>query len=139
MTSMVRPTRSIVVTGIPISAARPEMQSAEKEISFSPFCGQFAVCILQGTVSVTNAWAIAKVAGGGRRLYENCRPLMRVSSATFGSAPSAPESGFFRRIFAVRLHDKVRAYDAGRCGRFAVIAAAPAAGEKRPQCGLLAR
>src|SRR3954468_10380958 len=116
---MVRPTRSLVVTGVPISAPHSEMQSAEKEISFSSFCRQRAVCILQGTTSMTNAWAIAKVAGGGCRLCENCRTLMRVSSATSGNTPSAPESGGFCGIFAVQLHEKVRVYDACRCGRFA--------------------
>jgi hypothetical protein len=136
---MVRPTRSIVVTGIPISAAHAQLQSAEKEISFSSFCGQRAVCILHGTTSMANAWAIAKVAGGGRRLCENCRTLMRVSSATSGNAPSAPESGVFRGIFAVQLHGKVRVYDARRCGRFANGGEALAAVENLPQCGLLAR
>jgi hypothetical protein len=41
---MVRPTRSDVVTGIPISASHSEMQSAEKEISFRPILEQTAVC-----------------------------------------------------------------------------------------------
>jgi hypothetical protein len=42
---MVRPTRSDVVTEIPISASHSEMQSAEKEISFRLFLEQTGVCI----------------------------------------------------------------------------------------------
>jgi hypothetical protein len=41
---MVRPTRSIVVTGIPISASLSGMQSAEKEISFRTIIEQSTVC-----------------------------------------------------------------------------------------------
>jgi hypothetical protein len=52
---MVRPTRSDVVTGIPISARRPEKQSDEKEISFRPILEQAAICTRQGTMSMTNA------------------------------------------------------------------------------------
>jgi len=62
------------------------MQSAEKEISFRPILGQSTVCTPQGTVSVTNAWAIPKVARQGRtalrklpdvdaRLIGNPRPV----------------------------------------------------------------
>ncbi|MCK1385182.1 hypothetical protein [Bradyrhizobium sp. 21] len=116
LTSMVRPTRSIVVTGIPISAAHHQMQSAEKEISCSPFSRQKAFCITQGTVAVTNVWAIPKVAGPDGQLCENCWALMRVSSATSGNGRRAPESGVFRGIFAVQLHAKVRRYDACRWG-----------------------
>src|SRR5947208_5507310 len=88
---------------------------------------------------MTNAWAIAKVAGGGRRLCKNCRTLMRVSSATSGNAPSASESSVFRGIFAVQLHGKVRVYDACRWGRFANGGQGLAAVENHPRCGLLAR
>jgi hypothetical protein len=59
---MVRPTRSLVVTGISISAVHHEMQSAEKQISFGLFCRQSLFCILKGSGRVSNAWAIAKVA-----------------------------------------------------------------------------
>lgn len=45
MASMVRPTRSIVVTGIPISASRSELESAEKEISVRSICRHSTVCI----------------------------------------------------------------------------------------------
>jgi hypothetical protein len=78
LASMVRPTRWLVVTGIPISAVHSEMQSAEKEISVGLFCRQAAFCFLQGSRPVANAWAIAKVAGDGHRLGEYCRTLMRV-------------------------------------------------------------
>ena len=64
---------------------------------------------------------------------------MRVSSATSGTAPSAPESGVFSGVFAVQLHDKVRFYDAGRWGRFADGQEALAAVDNLPCCGLLAR
>ncbi|MCK1475273.1 hypothetical protein IVB27_10790 [Bradyrhizobium sp. 197] len=136
---MVRPTRSIVVTGFPISAAHPQMQSAEKEISCSPFCRQEAFCIPQGTMAVTNALAIPKVAGRGQRLCENCWTLMRVSSATSGTRSPAPESGVFSGIFAVQLHAKVRRYDARRGGRSASSEGRPVAVENLPHCGLLAR
>jgi hypothetical protein len=46
LASMVRPTRWLVVTGIPISAVHSEMQSAEKEISLGLFCRQLAFCFL---------------------------------------------------------------------------------------------
>ena len=65
LASMVRPTRSDVVTGVHISAAHPGLESAEKEISCRLICRQAAVCIPQGTVFVTNAGAIPKVAGQG--------------------------------------------------------------------------
>jgi hypothetical protein len=39
------------------------MQSAEKHISDGLFYGQALFCFLQGSGRVTNAWAIAKVAG----------------------------------------------------------------------------
>jgi hypothetical protein len=65
--------------------------------------------------------------------------LMRVSSATSSMGPCAPESGVFSGIFAVQLHEKVRGYDARRCGRFAPSEGRPAAVENLPHCGLLAR
>jgi hypothetical protein len=40
LTSMVRPTRFLVVTGLSISAVHLEMQSAEKEIIVGLICGQ---------------------------------------------------------------------------------------------------
>ena len=64
---------------------------------------------------------------------------MRVSSATCGRDPRAPESGVFRGIFAVQLHVKVRVYDACRCGRFAADEPVPVTVENLPHCGLLAR
>jgi hypothetical protein len=39
------------------------MQSAEKHISDGLFSGQALFCFLQGSSRMTNAWAIAKVAG----------------------------------------------------------------------------
>jgi hypothetical protein len=136
---MVRPTRSIVVTGIPISAAHPGLESAEKEISSRLFCGQSTVCILQGTVLVTNTWAIPKVARQGQVFCESCRTLMRVSAATCGRGLPAPESGVFPGIFAVQLHVKVRGHDAHRCRRFSAGGPVPVAVENLPRCGLLAR
>ncbi|WP_431202911.1 hypothetical protein ACQ86E_29135 [Bradyrhizobium betae] len=139
MASMVRPTRSIVVTGIPISAAHPGLESAEKEISFSLFRRQFAFCIRQGSRSVTNAWAIPKVAEHGPRLRENCWTLMRDSSATSSTGPGAAESGVFLRVFAVQLHATVRGYDARQSGRIASSGDIPGAVENPARCGLLAR
>ncbi|MGY4375638.1 hypothetical protein ACVWZ3_003277 [Bradyrhizobium sp. i1.3.6] len=45
LASMVRPTRSIVVTGFSISAAHPELESAEKEISCCLICRHVTLCI----------------------------------------------------------------------------------------------
>ena len=111
---MVRPTRWLVVTGVPISASHSQMQSAEKEISAGLFCRQPPFCFLQGTSRVTNAWAIAKVASDGPQTW---RILLDVDARFIGNrgrAASAPESGVFRGIFAVQLHGKVRRYDARR-------------------------
>ncbi|MBH5396734.1 hypothetical protein HZZ13_02855 [Bradyrhizobium sp. CNPSo 4010] len=83
LASMVRPTRSIVVTGIPISAAHSGLESAEKEISFRPICRQAAFCILQGTLLLTNAWAIPKVAGEG---WGSLRKLPEVDARFIGNA-----------------------------------------------------
>ncbi|WP_158237607.1 hypothetical protein [Bradyrhizobium forestalis] len=82
LASMVRPTRSIVVTGISISAAHPGLESAEKEISFRPICRQVAFCILQGTLPLTNAWDIPKVAGEG---WESLRKLPDVDARFIGN------------------------------------------------------
>jgi hypothetical protein len=79
---MVRPTRSIVVTGIPILAAHPRLESAEKEISFRPICGHVAFCILQGTLLLTNAWSVPKVAGEG---WGSLRKLPDVDARFIGS------------------------------------------------------
>jgi hypothetical protein len=75
---MLRPTRSIVVTGMLILAGGPELQSAETTVSRSLFFEQKRFCFLQGNGWRSNAWAIAKVARGGRQLCENCGPMMRV-------------------------------------------------------------
>jgi len=64
---------------------------------------------------------------------------MRVSSATSGTNPAAPESGVFRRFFAVQLHAMVRGYDARGRGRLAARGQVLAATENLPRCGLLAR
>jgi hypothetical protein len=93
---MVRPTRSIVVTGSPISAALPEMQSAEKEISFSLILEQVTTCTIQGSGAVANAWAFAKVAGRGEQAS---RILPDVDARLVGNLVArgpAPESGVFR-------------------------------------------
>ncbi|WP_164935069.1 hypothetical protein [Bradyrhizobium zhanjiangense] len=84
MASMLRPTRSIVVTEIPISAARPELESAEKEISCRPIYRQVACCISQGSVSVINAWAIPKVAG---QCCGALRKLLDVDARFIGNIP----------------------------------------------------
>ncbi|MDF0520352.1 hypothetical protein P0R31_24215 [Bradyrhizobium yuanmingense] len=83
LASMVRPTRSIVVTGIPISAAHPRLGSAEKEISFRLIYRQAAFCILQGTLPLTNVWAIPKVAGKG---WGSLRKLPDVDARFIGNA-----------------------------------------------------
>jgi hypothetical protein len=82
LASMVRPTRSLVVTGICILAPQSEMQSAEKEISFGLFCGQSSFCILQGRGRLTNPWPIAKVAGDWA---ETCRMLLDVGARLVGN------------------------------------------------------
>jgi hypothetical protein len=64
---------------------------------------------------------------------------MRVSSATCGRDLPAPETGVFGGILAVRLHVKVRFYDARHCGWFSASWSVPAAVENLPHCGLLAR
>ncbi|WBL82042.1 hypothetical protein I3J27_17040 [Bradyrhizobium xenonodulans] len=139
MASMVRPTRSIVVTGIPISAAHPGLESAEKEISCRPICRQVTVCIPQGSGSVTNAWAIPKVAG---QVAGALRKLPDVDARFIGNSGTdlaAPESGVFRRLFAVQLHAMVRGYDARGRGRLPATGQVPAATDNLPRCGLLAR
>jgi hypothetical protein len=70
---MLRPTLSIVVTGISILAEHLEMQSAQNEIIVCLFIGLPGFCFLQGTRQVTNAWAIAKVAGGGAAALQKLR------------------------------------------------------------------
>jgi hypothetical protein len=117
LTSMVRPTRSLVVTGISISAVHHEMQSAEKQISFGLFCGQSLFCTLQGSGRVSNAWTIAKVASDRAK---TSRILLDVDArlvGNLGRRAGAPESGVFRGIFAVQLHGKVRCYDARPWGQ----------------------
>jgi hypothetical protein len=76
---MVRPTRSLVVTGIPISAAPPEIQSAEKEITAGLFFEQREFCTLQGSPSLTNAWAIPKVA----KTWRPASQILRAADACF--------------------------------------------------------
>jgi len=114
---MVRSTRSIVVTGIPISAEHPGLESAEKEISCRPIYRQLVHCISEGSMSMINTWAIAKVAGTDAKLCESCGLVMRLSSARSAMASSASESGGLRGIFAVQLHAMVRGYDARLCKR----------------------
>jgi hypothetical protein len=84
---MVRPTRSIVVTGIPISAAPVELKSAQEEISCRLIYEQATLCIPQGTVGMTNACAIPKVA---RQVPIALRKLPDVDARLIGSLRQRP-------------------------------------------------
>ncbi len=112
---MVRPTRSLVVTGLPISAARSGMKSAEKEIIIGLICRQKGLCTRQGSGRVINAWAIAKVAGTRQLSSQKLRAIGAGLVAGGNSTAGASESSVFRGISAVQLHVKVRRYDAAGC------------------------
>jgi hypothetical protein len=96
---MVRPTRSIVVTGIPILAVRPETQSAENKISLGLFSRQSTFCFVQGTEVVANAWAIAKVASDGRGPWRKLRDVDARLAGNLGQPLGCTGIGRFPRDF----------------------------------------
>jgi hypothetical protein len=75
--TMLRPSRSGMVTEIDIGAAHPACNLIKTKSSPEQILGIFRSCLLESTCWWANARGVAKVAGARPFLDECCRSLLR--------------------------------------------------------------